>query len=274
MIRRSAMHDPLLKSVSRSFHLTLRLLPKEVRATLSLAYLLARASDSIADACSTAADARLEWLRGLPEKCPDFRRQNLTGLPFGELALLHALPPLLRELDASPDAAAIRAVWRTILAGQIFDLERFSEKTPLTPGELARYTYLVAGCVGEFWTDLCFKRTSGYSDKKPDEMRALGIRFGQGLQLVNILRDRRADAVAGRVYVVLFEAEMQHARGHLAAAAQYVSAIRPRRLRAACALPLILGRQTLDIIGRHPSAAGIKVSRRDVWIAFLRAIVC
>lgn len=268
-----ARHGPLLKSVSRSFYLTLRLLPKEVRGTLSLAYLLARASDSIADACSATTDSRLEWLRGLPEKCPNFPPQDLADLPAGERDLLHALPALLRELDASPDTDEIRAVWRTILEGQIFDLGRFPGKSPLTPGELERYTYLVAGCVGEFWTDLCFKHTVGYSDKNQDEMRVLGARFGQALQLVNILRDRQADALAARNYVAQFDLEMQHAREHLAAASQYVSAIRPRRLRAACALPLILGRQTLDLIGRYPHAAGLKVSRATVWLAFLRAIL-
>ncbi|HBM77415.1 MAG TPA: farnesyl-diphosphate farnesyltransferase, partial [Verrucomicrobiales bacterium] len=40
----------ILKAVSRSFYLTLRLLPSEFRAPLSLGYLLARLSDTIADA--------------------------------------------------------------------------------------------------------------------------------------------------------------------------------------------------------------------------------
>jgi len=40
---------PLLRDVSRSFYLTLRVLPKEIRPQVSLAYLLARATDTIAD---------------------------------------------------------------------------------------------------------------------------------------------------------------------------------------------------------------------------------
>ena len=40
---------PLLKSVSRSFYLTIRILPARLQAPIGLAYLLARASDTIAD---------------------------------------------------------------------------------------------------------------------------------------------------------------------------------------------------------------------------------
>src|SRR5215467_9006870 len=39
----------VLKSVSRSFYLSLRVLPSAVRPALALAYLLARAADTIAD---------------------------------------------------------------------------------------------------------------------------------------------------------------------------------------------------------------------------------
>ena len=41
--------DPLLKSVSRSFHLTLRVLPAAIRPQIGLAYLLARATDTVAE---------------------------------------------------------------------------------------------------------------------------------------------------------------------------------------------------------------------------------
>ncbi|MCI0869448.1 MAG: squalene/phytoene synthase family protein, partial [Chloroflexi bacterium] len=39
----------LLKGVSRSFYLTLRVLPGGIREPVGLAYLLARAADTIAD---------------------------------------------------------------------------------------------------------------------------------------------------------------------------------------------------------------------------------
>lgn len=271
--RPGSASDRLLKRVSRSFYLTLRLLPAEVRPTLSLAYLLARASDTIADSCTAPVRMRIDLLRGLPESCP------AAPLPVAgaEGELLAVLPGLLDGWKASVDSREIEAVWRKILAGQIFDLERFGAKgaPPLTPEELDRYTYLVAGCVGEFWTDLCFRHIGNFSSAAPEKMRLLGKRFGQGLQLVNILGDRRADAAIGRVYVPpeRFGAEMEAARQRLAAGGAYVSAIRPRRLRAACFLPLQLGRDTLDLIEKNPGSERVKVSRCRVWTVCLRALL-
>ncbi|WP_052310651.1 squalene/phytoene synthase family protein [Granulicella mallensis] len=47
---RAVLLGPLLKSVSRSFYITLRVLPVGMRDQIGLAYLLARATDTIADA--------------------------------------------------------------------------------------------------------------------------------------------------------------------------------------------------------------------------------
>jgi len=49
----------LLRRVSRSFYLSLAILPRALREPLGLAYLLARASDTVADTrLRAAADAR------------------------------------------------------------------------------------------------------------------------------------------------------------------------------------------------------------------------
>jgi phytoene/squalene synthetase len=49
--------EALLKKAARSFQLSLRILPKSIRPTLSLAYLLARASDTIADASTALGES-------------------------------------------------------------------------------------------------------------------------------------------------------------------------------------------------------------------------
>jgi farnesyl-diphosphate farnesyltransferase len=105
-------------------------------------------------------------------------------------------------------------------------------------------------------------------------MTALGIRFGKGLQLVNILRDRQADSDKGRIYVPTerFNEVLADARTHLQGAREYVRALRNYRLRVACALPLFLADETLDRIERNPSASRVKVPRRRVWVLLLRAL--
>ena len=47
----------LLKGVSRSFYLTLRVLPGRIRPQIGLAYLLARATDTLADTEVAATSA-------------------------------------------------------------------------------------------------------------------------------------------------------------------------------------------------------------------------
>ena len=56
---------PLLKQVSRSFYLTIRVLPGEVSSQIALAYLLARATDTIADSTQPSVALRMEALREL-----------------------------------------------------------------------------------------------------------------------------------------------------------------------------------------------------------------
>jgi farnesyl-diphosphate farnesyltransferase len=238
----------LLKRVSRSFYLTLRLLPSQVRDSIALAYLVARLSDTLADGADTEAEKQL------------LARREEIGV----------------WLLNSPDRNEIESVWSTIRQGQRFDQDRFSmpEASPLNPQELDLYAYLVAGCVGEFWTRLCEKRLPGFASLNLTEMTDLGIRFGKGLQLVNILRDRQADSLKGRTYVPAgrFYEVLADARGHLRAAREYVSALRNYRLRVACALPLYLAAETLDLVEKSPAQPRIKVARHRVWFLFLCAL--
>ncbi len=238
----------LLKRVSRSFDLTLRLLPGPVRETIALGYLLARLSDTHADGASSEA----------------------------ERELLGREPEILAWLAAASDRWEIEEVWTTIREGQQFDMERFSgvDPTPLTEEELDRYIYLVAGCVGEFWTKVCAKHLPGFSRRPIPEMQVLGVRFGKGLQLVNILRDRQSDAALNRVYVPdeRLAASWELARAYLDSAEEYSRALTFRRLRAACALPFLMGRETLDLVAADPARSGAKISRSRVRWLLLRAL--
>src|SRR5882724_5618096 len=71
----------LLKQVSRSFYLTLRVLPSEIRPQIGVAYLLARATDTIADTEIIPAEARLRDLDALRER---ILKKRTPPLDFGE----------------------------------------------------------------------------------------------------------------------------------------------------------------------------------------------
>lgn len=275
----TAGFERLLKKLARTFALSLRILPASVRPALSLAYMLARASDSIADASTAPAFQRLALLRALPDSYPE--KSPDLGLAGDERDLVARLPDLLTALEALPDAPEIKEAWRVILRGQIFDLERFEPSAagepakPLSPEELIEYTQLVAGSVGEFWTKMCFRHIPNYATKSFDELLPLARTFGQGLQMVNILRDRRHDSNAGRVYIPdeRFYPEMQRASGLLQAGESYSSAVVPRALRAACKLPLDLACQTLALVAEHPLGLRVKVPRHKVWIALAKSFL-
>src|SRR5436190_18519247 len=73
----------LLRDVSRSFYLTLRVLPARVRSQIGLAYLLARTTDTIADTEIVPLAQRLDALQKLHDR---ILGQSSAPLHFVELA--------------------------------------------------------------------------------------------------------------------------------------------------------------------------------------------
>src|SRR5258708_2213735 len=57
--------DEILSKVSRSFYLSLAILPRAMRSQLSAAYLVARAADTIADTGWVQPSRRIELLHGM-----------------------------------------------------------------------------------------------------------------------------------------------------------------------------------------------------------------
>lgn len=307
----------LLREVSRSFYLTLRALPAAVRPQISLAYLLARATDTIADTELVPVEERLAALARLRERIAgratgrlDFSASALLpaaaggGAAAAERTLLLRIEDALTVLGsfAGEDQQRIRTVLDIITGGQELDLARFEVGRPpgarapgalRTQAELDDYTYRVAGCVGEFWTAVCRAWLFPRAPLDDAWLRTQGVRFGQGLQLVNILRDLPADLRRGRCYLPadelgrvgltpgdlldpaaagalrpLYQRELDLAVGHLDAGWAYTLAL-PRgqvRVRLACAWPVLIGVRTLALLRSANPLAGprVKVSRREV----------
>jgi farnesyl-diphosphate farnesyltransferase len=140
--------------------------------------------------------------------------------------------------------------------------------------ELQDYCYIVAGIVGELLTDL-FLRDAPQLDRERATLEETTRAFGEGLQLVNILKDSAHDAVDGRAYLpenVTRAEVLALARADLDAAGRYVAALErghaPKGFLAFTGLSVMLARASLDRL--ESAGAGAKVSRQDVFEIFNR----
>jgi farnesyl-diphosphate farnesyltransferase len=282
----------ILKSVSRSFYLTLKRLPRPLREPVSLAYLLARATDTIADTATIPATTRLTTLRDFARVIAGELDFNAVAESLRDFAALQSDPhertlieqvrrciDWLAKLDPA-DRDDLRTVLKTIVRGQELDLERFGNPKGATSlqsaAELDEYTCLVAGCVGDFWTKLGFRHLHPFATLPPNEMTDLGIEYGKGLQLINVLRDRRADLENGRDYLPadelsarpveeVFAHWLDSAEKGISAGIDYSSSLTSWRVRFATALPALIGARTLALLRRAgPSSEKIKVPRKAV----------
>jgi farnesyl-diphosphate farnesyltransferase len=315
----SGLLTDLLKQVSRSFYLTMRVLPVAIRPQISVAYLLARTTDTVADTQIVPLTERLQALQTLRER---ILGASTVPLNFGELARHQSSPAewsLLQRIEeplalleefSTADQHRIREVLSVITTGQQLDLNRFADASSErivslnTDDELDDYTYRVAGCVGEFWTKMCRAHLFFNAPLDDEFLVANGVRFGKGLQLVNILRDLPRDLRQGRCYLPgdrlwafgltpldllepasgrklrpLYDAYLEQAEEHLAAGWIYTNAL-PRtnpRVRLACAWPLLIGIRTVEKLRANNLLAPelhVKISRSEVGQIIIRTVLC
>lgn len=305
----------LLKQVSRLFYTTLVVVPADVRDQVSLGYLFARAADTIADTELIDRSRRLDLLGQLKAQ---FVSDQIAWTQVQEIQqavgpvqqnpseriLLERLEDCFRLfLTFSPDDRhRIQRLMTTLTQGMEMDLAVFfgtsaAELTGLkTLEDLDRYTYYVAGCVGEFWTDLMCAHRKALVLWKVREMSEVGVRFGKGLQLTNIVKDIAQDLQNGRCYVpalMLAEAGLtaqdlldqrnrarfqpvlsklvRMAVEHLDQGWLYTMSI-PRhelRLRLSCMWPILSAGESLKLVMNSPDllnpAVKVKIPRSKVY---------
>ena len=317
----------LLKKVSRSFYLSLIVLPSSVRRQMGLAYLLCRAADTIADTPILPRHERLPALHALRaqfhqdspsrlaiDQLQQRAQQRLPQASAGERQLLLRLHDCFRIYSRlSPgDQRLVKNLLLTLTRGMEMDLTCFPGDTPADVralpdmASLERYTYYVAGVVGEFWTLLCSANLRAFQNhRNSQQLKSLGRRFGQGLQLTNILKDVSKDLQGGRCYLPAEELQrlnlqardlldptslprvrpliinlIERTLGHLDHASCYVRLL-PHcalRVRLSCMWPLLFAVQTLEKVCRSENLLShkeqVKISRRAVYFVMLRTLWC
>ena len=207
--------DSILEGTSRSFYLSLKELPREIRKQVSLLYMLARTSDTIADSeggepedLLQALESYNEFTQGNSEEAPDLEELSEFQSNISEGLLLKNVGKVASNISqfSESDQESIRNCLGTIIGGQILDLKRFSSEVDGIPSieendELDDYAYRVAGSVGEFWTQMSLDHLFKIKEENEAEIFENGVRFGKALQMINILRDIPADLELGRCYI-------------------------------------------------------------------------
>ena len=316
---RDDLFKTILKGVSRSFFLSLNILPRSLRLPIGLAYLFARAADTIADTAFISRAERLEYLELFrsefqgegPSRIREVK-EALTGpqktaweqMLLSRLEECFALYRTLKERDQE----RVRRLILTLTQGMIMDLTTFPGEDEeglqalKSRADLDRYTYYVAGCVGEFWTEIHMAHRPRLAGWDAEAMKRRGVRFGKGLQMTNILRDLARDLRIGRCYLPqedldalgvspqdllnpkaivkvhpLLRDLLTLTLDHYEEGWAYTLAI-PRlevRMRLSCAWPLLIGLKTLALVKGSENLLDphiiVKIPRREVYGILLRS---
>lgn len=288
----NAFCNEILPGVSRTFSMSIRLLPGNLGRAVRDAYLLCRIADTIEDepklqpnqkaalldllaACFDEPDnvaSLVERLGGVRGEAAHVRLVQNCSLVFADFATL-------------PDGT--RSIIRRWVTEMIGGMRKFVVAYPhgiriQTVDEYREYCYYVAGTVGYLLTDLWREHVPSIGARRYELLRTHSRAFGEGLQTVNILKDVARNADRDNSIYVPDQLLRAHGSGHetilapdraqenhaaltalvqlawqdLEHATAYLLAI-PRRavaLRLSCALPLLFAYATLRDIARTPDA--------------------
>ena len=303
----AAFQADMLQGVARSFALTIGQLPGPLRDAGSNLYLLCRIADTIEDepGLSPAQKERFSerWVevvegRGAADpfalELGACLSPSTTGAERSLVAAAARVAGVTRGLRAVQRRALERCV-RIMTRGMVEFQHRASPRGLDDVPHLNRYCYHVAGVVGETLTEL-FCDHSAEIDRRREELLPLSVSFGQGLQMINVLKDVwedqrrgacwlprdvfRAAGVddlrtlsAGRAdpgFVAGLTELVAIARHHLENALRYILIVPAREtaIRRSCLWPLGLAVLTLRRIHATPGfthGRQVKVRRSNVW---------
>lgn len=302
--------EATLEKVSRTFALTIPQLPPGLREVVGNAYLLCRLADTIEDdpgldsAAKAGFMAEFVQVMGDDEDADDFARRLHMRLSPAMSAAEHDLvshTATLLRVTARFTPLQRQAVARcvAIMGGGMPEFQRRVSLDGLSSlQELDRYCYYVAGVVGEMLTELFCARCPEL-DSRRDDMMSLAVRFGEGLQMTNILKDiwedREANAcwlprsvfsgVSGGLGAAIrrgdthaltegIDALVAVAHSHLRAALEYAENIPKREvgIRRFCLWAIGMALLTLRKIHRSPgfsSGQQVKIKRRSVKLTII-----
>mgnify|MGYP002621761277 CR=1 FL=1 len=302
-----AYQNEILQYVSRTFALTIPELPEPLCKVVANAYLLCRIADTIEDDKSMSAEVKREYAerfirvvkgaehsKGFSEALFPLLSPTATEAEHDLIANTEPVIRITHGFNQRQRAALERCV--SIMAEGMVryqDAETLDGVADLN--DMGQYCYYVAGVVGEMLTEL-FCDYSPEIDKHRDELMILGVSFGQGLQMTNILKDIWEDHERGACWLprdifnkhdvditqkipgqnqpgfdkALIEL-LGVAHAHVYNALRYTLMIpaKEKGLRRFCLWALGMAVLTLDKIRQYPNfteGQQVKISRRSVKV--------
>ena len=202
----------ILPGVSRTFALTIPVLPGRLAEVVTNAYLLCRIADTIEDDPAldnnqkTAFHRRFLSVAKGREDADAFAASLAPQLSQRTLAderdLVRNTAKIVRLTRSYSDPeqqALMRCL--TVMCTGMPKFQRDGSLRGLNDvRELGEYCYVVAGVVGEMLTELFCAHCAELRPKR-DEMKCLAVSFGQGLQMTNILKDVWDDRRSGTCWL-------------------------------------------------------------------------
>lgn len=207
-----AYQNEILQHVSRTFALTIPQLPEPLCKVVANAYLLCRIADTIEDDKIMSAELKREYAErfiSVVKGSDDAKDFSIALFPLlsptateAEHDLIANTEPVIRITHSfnQRQRAALERCVSIMAEGMVRyqDAETLDGVKDLD--DMGQYCYYVAGVVGEMLTEL-FCDYSPEIDAHRDELMRLGVSFGQGLQMTNILKDIWEDHERGACWL-------------------------------------------------------------------------
>ncbi len=199
-----AYQKAILGSVSRTFALTIPLLPPIIEKVVGNTYLLCRIVDTIEDAADLSPETKQHlstlFVKAVLGKSPvdSFVEPCLEALKnYGnqdELDLIAHTPTVLRILHtcSNEDQQAVGRCVSIMSDGMSRFHSKQTQKGLKDLGEFEEYCYVVAGVVGELLTTIFSNHSPSFAEHIRGHQE-LALAFGQALQMTNILKDSPED---------------------------------------------------------------------------------
>jgi len=277
--------EQLLEKTSRTFALSIPVLPEPTRREVMIAYLLFRIADTFEDASHWTPEARIGAIADFNALLSAYDRPRAERLAQDWVAHqvadhagyqeLVAETPFVLDAFFALSSGAIPPIREHVVRSaegmaSIVARTKGGQLTLHSVRELQDYCYVVAGIVGEMLSELFLldrPALSGISSY----LRERAATFGEALQLVNILKDSASDAEEGRRYLpseVPTSEVFALARRDLGVAGEYIRVLQnadaPRGLVEFTALPVQLAWAALEQVEKR--GPGSKVSRPEVFL--------